>query len=29
VTGYVQLSEAVDRFGAIDAFVTEVEAQCR
>ncbi len=29
VTGYTQLSEAVDRFGAIDAFLTEVEAQCR
>ena len=29
VTGYAQLSEALDRFGTVDAFLTEVEAQCR
>ena len=29
VTGYAQLSEAVDRFGTIDAFVNDVEALCR
>jgi phosphonate transport system substrate-binding protein len=28
VTGYVQLSEAVDRFGTIDAFVRRIEASC-
>jgi ABC-type phosphate/phosphonate transport system substrate-binding protein len=28
VTGYTQLSAAVDRFGTIDAFVSSVEAQC-
>jgi ABC-type phosphate/phosphonate transport system substrate-binding protein len=28
VTGYVQLSEAVDRFGAIDAFVSRIGASC-
>jgi phosphonate transport system substrate-binding protein len=29
VTGYAQLSAAVDRLGTIDAFVATVEAQCR
>jgi ABC-type phosphate/phosphonate transport system substrate-binding protein len=29
VSGYAQLSEAIDRFGSIDAFVAEVEASCR
>jgi phosphonate transport system substrate-binding protein len=29
VTGYTQLSAAVDRFGTIDSFVTSVEQQCR
>jgi hypothetical protein len=29
VTGYTQLSAAVDRFGAIDTFVTSTEMQCR
>jgi phosphonate transport system substrate-binding protein len=28
VTGYTQLSAAIDRFGTIDAFVSTVEAQC-
>ena len=29
VSGYAQLSEAVDRFGTIDTFVHRVEASCR
>jgi ABC-type phosphate/phosphonate transport system substrate-binding protein len=29
VTGYEELSEAVDRFGIIDAFVRDVESLCR
>ena len=29
VTGYAQLSEAIDRFGTIDAFVSGVEVLCR
>jgi ABC-type phosphate/phosphonate transport system substrate-binding protein len=29
VSGYAQLSEAVDRFGTIDTFVNRVEASCR
>jgi ABC-type phosphate/phosphonate transport system substrate-binding protein len=29
VSGYAQLTEAVDRFGTIDAFVRTVEALCR
>ena len=29
VSGYAQLSEAVDRFGTIDRFVHRVEASCR
>ena len=28
VTGYAQLSEAVDRFGTLDGFLNEAEAQC-
>src|SRR5262245_43453988 len=28
VTGYAQLSEAVDRFGTIDAFVNRIGASC-
>lgn len=28
VTGYAQLSEAVDRFGTIDAFVSSIAASC-
>lgn len=27
--GYAQLSEAVDRFGYLDAFVSSVASQCR
>jgi ABC-type phosphate/phosphonate transport system substrate-binding protein len=29
VSGYAQLSEAIDRFGTIDTFVHRVEASCR
>jgi hypothetical protein len=29
VSGYTQLSEAVDRFGTIDTFARSVEAACK